>query len=73
MHVGGGRKCEFPSSFQDFSSKAYSIDLRKHVQVAVASEKSRRAAARRYDVGTSFAGSLAIMHPGGASLSRLTR
>lgn len=39
--------------------KPYSIDLRKRVQADIESGRSRRAAARRYDVSPSFAVKLA--------------
>lgn len=39
--------------------KPYSMDLRKRVRAEIASGRSRRAAARRYDVSPSFAVKLA--------------
>src|SRR5580704_16189254 len=52
--------------------KPYSIDLRERVQAEVESGQSRRAAARRYDVSTSFAVKLAgrISRTGSAEPAR---
>jgi len=55
--------------------KPYSIDLRERVQAAIASGRSRRAAARRYDVSASFAVKLAdrVSRTGSAEPARQGR
>src|ERR1700704_7199366 len=55
--------------------KPYSIDLRERVQAEVESGRSRRAAARRYDVSASFAVKLAdrILRTGSAEPARQGR
>ena len=55
--------------------KLYSIDLRERVQAAIASGRSRRAAARRYDVSASFAVKLAdrVSRTGSAEPARQGR
>src|SRR5262245_33307852 len=55
--------------------KPYSIDLRERVQAAIASGRSRRAAARRYDVSASFAVKLAarVARTGSAEPARQGR
>src|SRR5215468_1899941 len=55
--------------------KPYSIDLRERVQAAIASGRSRRAAARRYDVSASFAVKLAdrVSRTGSAAPARQGR
>ena len=55
--------------------KPYSIDLRERVQAEVARGRSRRAAARRYDVSPSFAVKLAdrVSRTGSAKPARQGR
>ena len=55
--------------------KPYSIDLRERVQAAIASGRSRRAAARRYDVSPSVAVKLAarVLRTGSAEPARQGR
>ena len=55
--------------------KPYSIDLRERVQAEIAGGRSRRAAARRYDVSPSFAVKLAdrVSRTGSAQPARQGR
>ena len=55
--------------------KPYSIDLRERVRAEIASGRSRRAAARRYDVSPSFAVKLAdrVSRTGSAEPARQGR